>query len=62
VGNWLNYDNTTINSFHIGHLSCVHAKHIILSKFYAQNKNIHKHTHARNIHFIETPLAYPIVA
>jgi len=30
VGNQLNYDNTTINSFHVGHLSCVHLKHIIL--------------------------------
>jgi hypothetical protein len=62
VGNWLNYGNTTINSFHVSQLSYVNAKHIILSKFYAPNKNIYKYIHARNIHFIETPLVYFIIA
>jgi hypothetical protein len=60
-GNQLNDDNITINSFHDSQLSCVHAK-TLLSKCYAPNKNIYKHTHDRNIHFIETPFAYLIIA
>jgi hypothetical protein len=62
VGKGLNDENRTVDFFCASHFICVHAKNNTLSEFCATNKNLHKHEHVKNFHFIETPAAYPFSA